>query len=138
MPAEERLPLASAFPFANPYLRVEHGIDLDEYCARAGRGEYWQGALAERCYVSPTQAYVLPDGSQHWCGALAIRRPTPLGNVMESGIRENIRANISRLAEHPNEFCTGCAGATCAINQAAERNLRRQVADWLVATGPRV
>ena len=90
----------------------------------------------ERCYVAPTQAFVLPDGSQHWCGAHAIRRPAPLGNVTEATLRDNIRANISRLAEYPNALCTGCAGATCAINQAAERNLRSQVSEWLEERQP--
>jgi len=60
-------------------------MSLDEYCEQAARGNYWQGALTERCYVAPTQAFVLPDGSQHWCGAHAIRRPGPLGNPCEPG-----------------------------------------------------
>ncbi|MFH1732045.1 MAG: radical SAM protein [Planctomycetota bacterium] len=135
VPAEERKPLTGA-PFISPFLRVDHRMDLDEYCEQAARGEYWQGALMKRCYVAPTQAFVLPDGSQHWCGAHAIRRPPPLGNVTEATLRDNIRANISRLAEHPNAFCTGCAGATCAINQAAERNLRSQVSEWLEERQP--
>ena len=103
---------------------------------QAARGEYWQGALTDRCYVAPTQAFVLPDGSQHWCGAHAIRRPRPLGRVPGATLRENIRANIRRLADHPNAFCTGCAGATCVINQAALRNLKKQVAEWLQAEAP--
>ncbi len=131
VPAREQGSLADHVPFANPWLRADHGMSLDEYCDLAGRGEYWQGALTDRCYVAPTQAFVLPDGSQHWCGAHAIRRPEPIGNVLEAGLRENIRRNISRLKEHPNESCTGCAGATCVINQAAERNLREQVATWI-------
>jgi len=131
VPEEEREPLVYHVPFASPFHRVNHQMSLDEYCERAARGEYWQGALTDRCYVAPTQAYVLPDGSQHWCGAHAIRRPTPLGNVTETRVRDSIRSNISRLAECPNAFCSGCAGATCVINQAAERNLRNQVAEWL-------
>ena len=123
--------LAAVQPFANPFLRVDHGMDLDEYCRHAARGQYWEGALTQRCYVAPTQAFVLPDGSQHWCGAHAIRRPPPLGNVTDAGIRENIRSNISRLAECPDASCTGCAGATCVINQATDRNLRDQVRQWL-------
>jgi hypothetical protein len=109
---------------------VRHGIDLDEYCERAARGEYWQGAWTKRCRVAPTQAFVLPDGSQHWCGAHAIRRPEPMGDVSRAGLRENIRAAIAGFSRYPNEDCTGCAGATCSINQAAERNLRQQIADW--------
>jgi MoaA/NifB/PqqE/SkfB family radical SAM enzyme len=128
---EARKSLAEHVPFASPFLRADHRMSLDEYCERAARGEYWQGALTERCYVAPTQAFVLPDGSQHWCGAHAIRRPPPLGNVTERTARDSIRSNISRLAECPNAFCAGCAGATCVINQATERNLKSQVAEWL-------
>jgi MoaA/NifB/PqqE/SkfB family radical SAM enzyme len=131
VPSDDRKPLTWTFPFLSPYHRAEHGISLDEYCKRAAEGEYWQGALTDRCYVAPTQAYVLPDGSQHWCGAHAIRRPEPVGSMLEAGIRENIRNNIKKLADRPNHDCTGCAGATCVINQAAERNLKTQVREWL-------
>ena len=131
VPAEERKSLPTSFVSASPFLRADHGMSLDEYCEQAALGNYWQAALSERCYVAPTQAFVLPDGSQHWCGAHAIRHPPPLGNVQGTTLRDNIRANIARLAEYPNAFCTGCAGATCVINQAAERNLRNQVAESL-------
>jgi len=124
---DDRKALASQFPFASPFLRVKHEMDLDEYCEQAAQGGYWQGALTDRCYVAPTQAFVLPDGSQHWCGAHAVRRPPSLGNVQETGLRENILANVRRLAECPNAFCANCAGATCAINQAALRNLRKEL-----------
>ena len=131
VPQDLRKPLSKQFPFASPFLRAEHGMSLDAYCERAAQGNYWQGALTDRCYVGPTQAFVLPDGSQHWCGAHAIRRPQPLGNVQQGTLRDNIRANIRGLAQYPNAFCTGCAGATCVINQGARRNLSKQVADWL-------
>jgi MoaA/NifB/PqqE/SkfB family radical SAM enzyme len=130
VPEADRAALSRCFPFTNPYFRVSHEMSLDEYCELAGQGRYWQGALRDRCYVAPTQAFVLPDGSQHWCGAHAIRRPPPLGNVTEAGVRENIRANIGQFSQYPNESCAGCAGATCAINQAAERNLVQQVREW--------
>jgi MoaA/NifB/PqqE/SkfB family radical SAM enzyme len=131
----ERKALSRHVPFASPYLRAEHRMSLDEYCRQAARGSYWQGALMERCYVAPTQAFVLPDGSQHWCGAHAIRRPRPLGNVQGASLRDNIRASIGRLAECPNQFCSSCAGATCVINQGTERTLRSQVAEWLKEHG---
>ncbi len=131
VPEDERNSLERYCPFASPFLRADHKMGLDEYCERAAQGNYWQGALVDRCYVAPTQAFVLPDGSQHWCGAHAIRHPPPLGNVQGSTLRENIRANISRWAEYPNDYCTGCAGATCVINQTAQRNLRKQVSEWI-------
>ncbi len=136
VPETERKDLAQHVPFANPFLRADHGMSLDDYCEQAAQGSYWQGALAERCYVAPTQAFVLPDGSQHWCGAHAIRRPPPLGNVRESTLRESIRANIGRLAECPGADCSGCAGATCVINQGTERDLRKQVTEWLPEQEP--
>ena len=131
VPEGQRKSLAEHFPFANPFLRVDHRTGLDEYCERAARGQYWRGALTDRCYVAPTQAFVLPDGSQHWCGAHAICRPPALGNVLEGKLRDNIRSNIPGLTQYPNDFCAGCAGATCVINQAAERNLRNQIKEWL-------
>jgi len=85
---------------------------------------------------SSTQAFVLPDGSQHWCGAHAIRRPTPLGSVREHTLRDTIRSNVGRLTEYPNAACTSCAGATCVINQGAQRTLQKQVADWLLECRP--
>jgi MoaA/NifB/PqqE/SkfB family radical SAM enzyme len=131
VPEADRKPLSGMFPFASPFKRVDHAMSLEEYCEHAARGSYWQGALTDRCYVAPTQAFILPDGSQHWCGAHAIRRPPPLGNVQGRSLRDNIRSNIGRLKGHPNAFCTGCAGATCAINQATRRDLAKQVAEWL-------
>ena len=136
VPQAERKSLIRQVPFASPYLRAEHRMSLDEYCEMAARGVYWQGALMERCYVAPTQAFVLPDGSLHWCGAHAIRRPRPLANVQQSGLRQTIRANLSHLAECPNEFCTSCAGATCVINQGTERALKEQIATWLKECEP--
>jgi MoaA/NifB/PqqE/SkfB family radical SAM enzyme len=127
VPSNERRSLAEWVPFANPFLRVNHRGGLDSYCEQAAKGIYWATALTKRCYVAPTQAFVLPDGSQHWCGAHAIRRPKPLGNVREGGVRANIRRNITRLKELPNEFCFNCAGATCAINQSVERILCDQI-----------
>jgi MoaA/NifB/PqqE/SkfB family radical SAM enzyme len=135
VPDDERRGLADHVPFASPYLRVDHQMSLKEYCERAAEGDYWQGALTDRCYVAPTQAFVLPDGSQHWCGAHAIQRPRPLGNVQGSTLRENIRANLGRLAEYPNAACGSCAGATCVINQGTLRDLRTQVAEWLQESG---
>jgi len=131
VPPEERKALDAQVPFAHPFKRVSHRMTLDEYCERAARGIYWQGALTERCYVAPSQAFILPDGSQHWCGAHAIQRPPPLGNVREASVRENIRRNLKRLSELPTAVCVNCAGATCVINQAIERNLSGQVAEWL-------
>jgi len=127
IPAGERKSLVEWVPFANPFLRVNHRGGLDNYCEQAAKGIYWATALTKQCYVAPTQAFILPDGAQHWCGAHAIRRPKPLGNVREGGVRDNICRNIARLKELPNEFCFNCAGSTCAINQSVERILRDHI-----------
>jgi MoaA/NifB/PqqE/SkfB family radical SAM enzyme len=136
IPEAERDTLSGHVPFANPFLRADHHASLDEYCRQAAHGSYWQGALSERCYVAPSQAYVLPDGSQHWCGAHAVRRPPPLGNVLTSSLRENIRRGVARLAGLPGPDCANCAGATCVINQSMARGLHAQVERWLEARQP--
>jgi MoaA/NifB/PqqE/SkfB family radical SAM enzyme len=141
VPPNDRKTLAVHVPFANPWLRASHSMNLDEYCERAGRGIYWQGALTQQCYVGPSQAFVLPDGSQHWCGGHAIRRPPPLGNVLddkplEGALRRNIIRSLPKLADLPSDVCLGCAGATCVINQAIERSLRKQVGEWLTSARP--
>ncbi len=120
IPNEQRKALSEWAPFANPFLRVTHQGGLEAYCQQAAKGVYWQTALTKRCYVAPTQAFILPDGSQQWCGAHAIRRPPPLGNVRERSVRENIRNNLEQWRQLPNAFCLNCAGATCAINQSVE------------------
>lgn len=131
VPPEERKELEGFVPFANPFLRVDHHISLDEYCERAASGIYWETALPERCYVAPTQGFVLPEGSQHWCGAHAIARPTCIGNVRGSSFRANILRNLHRLSELPNRFCLNCAGATCVINQTVEKALKDQIEKWI-------
>lgn len=131
VPEEERRSLIEQYPFANPFSRVNHRMSLEEYCQQSAQGIYWQGALTDRCYVAPSQAFILPDGSQHWCGAHAIKRPPPLGNVLEVGLRENIRRNLNRLARLPSDICANCAGATCVINQAIRNNLIHQIREWL-------
>jgi MoaA/NifB/PqqE/SkfB family radical SAM enzyme len=135
VPASSRTTLEAHVPYANPYRRVSHGVSLAEYCRRAAEGVYWQGALTQRCYVAPGQAFVLPDGSQQWCGAHAIRRPAPIGSVLTSTLRGNIRANADRLSELPVAVCASCAGATCAMNQAIERNLREAAESLLAVRG---
>ena len=129
----DRQPLEAVVPFANPFLRVDHHMALDEYCELAAQGIYWQGALCDACWVAPTQAYVLPDGSQHWCGGHAIRRPEPMGDVREAGLRANIRAGVERLGRLPGPECAGCAGATCVINQSTLAALRVHVRELLDA-----
>jgi MoaA/NifB/PqqE/SkfB family radical SAM enzyme len=126
-------PLDAVVPFANPFLRVDHHMTLDKYCEVAAQGVYWQGALCEACWVAPTQAYVLPDGSQHWCGGHAIRRPEPMGDVRDACLRANIRAGVEHLSRLPGPECAGCAGATCVINQATVSALRAHVRDLLEA-----
>jgi hypothetical protein len=127
IPAGNRKSIESFAPFASPYHRVHHDMPLERYCDLAGDGTYWQGALADRCYLAPTQAYVLPDGSQHWCGGHAIRRPDPMGSVLNAPLRETIRRCAPRLSSLPGPACAGCAGATCVINQSMRNELQQKV-----------
>jgi len=135
VPEDDRKALSAHLPYANPWLRVDHRISLDEYCAKAAEGVYWQDALSDRCYLAPSQGYVLPDGSQHWCGAHAIRRPEPLGNIREASFRVNIRRSLDKLDTLPGSACANCAGATCVINRTVEGELRKQVDEWVQVKG---
>lgn len=56
-----------------------------------------------------------------------LNKATLTAKVRGGGIRDNIRRNIPKLCQLPNEFCLNCAGATCAINQSVERILSEQV-----------
>jgi hypothetical protein len=81
--------------------------------------------------VAPTQAFVLPDGSQYWCGGHSVSRPGPVGNVLEHDVRDNLRQALGEIAAMPGQACRGCAGATMAINQGVEARLRGVIAEWL-------
>ncbi len=141
IPEDERGPLHAKMPFLSPYHRVQQRGDLNEWADRAARGLPASLSLTQRCYVAPTQGFILPDGAQYWCGGHATSRPEPVGNVLERGIQENIRRGLSQMACLPGAHCYSCAGATQAINQAVEASLGQAVAEWLnpeaAATTPR-
>ena len=118
--------------FSNPFLRVEHKGGLDAYVKASAEGRYGRLALAERCYVAPTQASFTPDGYQYRCGSHAIRRILPIGNIHDRGICDSIREGMSGLGELPQEErCYGCALATLYINQTAQSKLREKIDDML-------
>ena len=132
-PQEERGALFGYF--SNPFLRVEHEGGLEAYVLASAEAEYGKLALSQHCYVAPTQAAITPDGYQHYCGAHAIRRILPVGNVCKGGIHDSIRAGIAGLADLPREeHCSGCAMATLYINQAVEVRLRNEVHELLAGT----
>jgi len=131
IPPEERVTLEEHGVFTNPYLRVKYRGSLEDCCELAAAGVYSRLALCDRCYVGPCQAFVLPDGSQYWCGAHTVSRPPPVGNVKEGTLRRNIVRNLPELRVYPNEFCWNCAGATLAINQAVEQALEAKLDEWL-------
>lgn len=135
VPKERKVALKD-YGFYTPYLRVPHRADLAAYSRLAGEGIYSQSALLDRCYVAPTQAFVLPDGSQHWCGAHTMSRPPALGNVNQTGLSENIRRHIPNLAQLPDAYCANCPGATLYINHGVDRTLRALVETW-VGEAPR-
>lgn len=131
VPGDQRKPLAEKVPFLSPYHRVEQRGDLREWAESAAQGLPARLALTERCYVAPTQSFLLPDGSQHWCGGHATSRPEPLGNVREASVTENLRRAVGRVRCLPGPHCSTCAGATQAINRSVERALRQTVQEWL-------
>lgn len=117
--------------FTSPYHRVKHRGTLEDYAERAAQGIHWELGLCERCYIAPAQAFLLPDGQQHWCGAHAIQRPPPMGDVHEAGLRDNIRQHIGAMAQFPNRWCLNCAGATVFMNQSIEGALRKTISEWI-------
>lgn len=130
VPAEDRGALFGYF--SNPFLRVEHKGGLDGYVRASAEGRYGKLALAQQCYVAPTQAAFSPDGYQYRCGSHAIRRIMAVGRVEEAGVYDSIRAGISGLDDLPQEgHCYGCALATLYINQAVESALKEKVASML-------
>jgi hypothetical protein len=79
----------------------------------------------------PTQAFVLPDGSQYWCGAHYVARPHPVGNVLEGGLMENTRAALAEVEGFPGPYCANCATATLFLNQGIEGTLGKKVDAWI-------
>jgi len=127
----ERKALHEAVPFMSPYHRVAQRGSLREWAEAAAEGRPCALALTRRCYVAPTQAFVLPDGSQYWCGGHTTTRPAPVGNVLESTVSDSIRRSLAEVRGFPGPACGSCAGATQAINQIVEGRLREQIAGWI-------
>jgi len=118
--------------FSNPFLRVAHEGGLDTYVKACAEGRYGELALAEHCYVAPTQAVFTPDGYQYRCGCHAIRRTLSIGNIRARGVFDSIREEIGELEDLPNEeHCYGCALATLYINQSVEAKLKEKVESML-------
>jgi MoaA/NifB/PqqE/SkfB family radical SAM enzyme len=130
-PEQERIGLADYAFFTSPYHRPQHAGSLDDYVAGLASGVHSTLALCERCYVAPSQSYVLPDGSQYWCGAHTVSRPPPIGNVNDSDVVANIKENMPKLAQYPNEYCRNCAAATLFINQDIEKVLLKRINEWI-------
>jgi len=131
VPIAERRALHESVPFMSPYHRVEHRGGLTDWAVRAADGRPAALSLRERCYVAPTQAFVLPDGSQYWCGGHTVSRPEVVGTTLSRSIAENIRCSVRQMAEVPSASCQSCAGATQAINQIVEGRLRDTIRGWL-------
>ncbi|MBI2298451.1 MAG: radical SAM protein [Armatimonadetes bacterium] len=133
--SDDRVPFGDWAFFASAWLRVRQSGDLAEYAEAAAVGNYARLALGPRCHIVPTQAFVLPDGSQYWCGAHYIARPEPVGNVLRAGLMENIRQALSQVRHLPGPYCGNCATATLFLNQGIEGALAKQVDECLEA-GP--
>lgn len=131
VPADKRGPLEAKVPYLSPYHRVRQSGDLHTWAERAAAGFPAALSLTARCYVAPTQAFLLPDGAQYWCGGHSTSRPEPVGSVLQASVAENLRAGIGQLRHLPGPYCRSCAGATQAINQSVEASLRDLIRQWL-------
>lgn len=131
VPEDQRGRLHEKVPFMSPYHRVQQRGDLRQWAERAGAGRPGDLALTQRCYVAPTQGFVLPDGSQYWCGGHTVSRPVPLGHVLRASVEANIRHSMPQLRSLPGPQCANCPGATQAINQTVEARLRQTIQQWL-------
>lgn len=138
VPEDQRGALHEKVPYMSPYHRVRHGGDLRQWAEVAARGLPAALSGTGRCHVAPTQAFILPDGSQYWCGGHATSRPTPVGNVLEASVQENIAQSIGQVRQFPGPQCASCPGATQAINQSVDAALRGLVGEWLAPTEPPV
>jgi len=120
--------------FSSPFSRVAYEGGLDAYVRASAEGRYGKLALAQHCYVAPTQAAFTPDGYQYRCGSHAIRRILPVGNIAERGVLESIREGMSDGHGLPQEeYCYGCALATLYINQTVESKLKDKLESMLRA-----
>lgn len=120
-------------PFRNPYQRVDQSGNLADYANNAAHGHYGRLSLSRACYVAPTQASITPDGLQYRCGAHAVRRHLPVGDVAHGSVTELIRHGITGLTDLPKpQACDSCALATVYINQSVERELEKKVDEWLL------
>ncbi len=136
VPVEERVPFNDWAFFASAWRRVRHQGSLEDYAAACEAGDYARLALGPRCHIAPTQAFVLPDGNQYWCGAHYISRPAPVGNVLEASLMENIRRSLAQVAGFPGPYCRNCPTATLFLNQGIEGTLAGKVEAWLAAAAP--
>ena len=133
VPEDKRGALHEKLPYCSPFHRVAQRGGLEDWAACAAQGRPADLAVASRCYVSPTQAFILPDGSQYWCGGHSVSRPAPVGNVLEHSVQDNIHAAMAQHAALPTDSCRNCPGATLAINQEVERRLLALIAEWIAA-----
>jgi len=131
VPPDERVDYHNYAFFANPYRRVQYRGDLGDYVAAAAESRQSTLGLGERCLVAPTQAFFLPDGSQHWCGGRAVTRPAPIGWREDGPVLDNAERALPLLPGIPDDYCRGCPVATLFVNQSVEANLRQRVGKWI-------
>ncbi|MGQ9524282.1 MAG: radical SAM/SPASM domain-containing protein [Armatimonadota bacterium] len=131
VPASERIDFDNWAFFTSAYKRVRHGGTLADYARACEDGQYGRLALGRKCYIVPSQAFVLPDGNQYWCGAHTVARPDPVGNVLRSGLVANIARKIKEIGRLPGPHCRNCATATLYLNQAIEAALLGRIAMWI-------
>lgn len=87
-----------------------------------------------KCYLAPSQIYIVNNGDCYTCGAHAdIKNAPVLGNIYENSIDEIINKNIYFLNNelpHP-EFCRKCAKNTRKLNAVIENRLIASLQAWI-------
>lgn len=125
----------------NTYLS-ENNIELTEYnsfdvvhfYANPNKKETLQKKESSynftKCYIAPTQIYVMPNGDCYACGCHADIKIAPiLGNIYNDSVREIQKRNLSFLNnELPHkDYCVKCSRSTQNINSMIEKKLKAHV-----------
>lgn len=88
-----------------------------------------------RCYIAPTQIYIVNNGDCFACGCHADAKNAPvLGNIYKDSVDDIIKNNINFLTTelpHP-EYCAKCAKNTRKMNAIIENKLIAHIENLIV------
>lgn len=119
--------------FANPLNIDMYSNTIDEIIENFTEGHFNKNARRIKCYCSPTQMYILPNGDVYPCGIHAEHDDTfVLGNIKKNNISEIIDNNIDYLNKLPNNKCKKCPISTLKINIRVEEKLKNYINQLLI------